>query len=94
MGEVPEQELLRRQQRLEARPVVCDRGVTGAPRSQTLDEAMRVHILDALRRTNWVLGGPHGAAARLGVKRTTLAARMEKLGICRPRGTTAPDMHG
>src|SRR5262249_22516710 len=37
-----------------------------APRSQTLDEAMRAHILDALRSTNWVLGGPHGAAARLG----------------------------
>ena len=56
-----------------------------APRSQTLDDAMRAHILDALRSTNWVLGGPHGAAARLGVKRTTLAARMEKLGICRPQ---------
>ena len=57
----------------------------GAPRAQTLDDAMRAHILDALRTTNWVVGGPHGAAARLGVKRTTLAARMEKLGICRPQ---------
>jgi formate hydrogenlyase transcriptional activator len=65
--------------------VVCDRAATVAPRSQTLDEAMRAHILDALRRTNWVVGGPHGAAARLGVKRTTLAARMEKLGIGRPQ---------
>jgi formate hydrogenlyase transcriptional activator len=46
---------------------------------------MRAHILDALRTTNWVVSGPHGAAARLGVKRTTLAARMEKLGICRPQ---------
>jgi formate hydrogenlyase transcriptional activator len=68
----------------EESPVVC-RAAADAPRSQTLDDVMRAHILDALRSTNWVVGGPHGAAARLGVKRTTLAARMEKLGICRPQ---------
>ena len=55
--------------------------------TETLDEAMRTHILDALSATNWVLGGPHGAAARLGMKRTTLASRMEKLGIVRQHGT-------
>jgi len=66
-------------------PVVCDRAAAVALRSQTLDDAMRAHIVDVLRRTNWVVGGPHGAATRLGVKRTTLAARMEKLGICRPQ---------
>jgi len=65
------------------------RSSTISTMSQTLDDALRAHILDALRSTNWVLGGPHGAAVRLGVKRTTLASRMEKLGICRPRGTTA-----
>jgi transcriptional regulator of acetoin/glycerol metabolism len=54
-----------------------------APRSETLDDAMRAHILDALRATNWVMAGPHGAATRLGLKRTTLASRMEKLGIVR-----------
>jgi len=54
-----------------------------APRSETLDDAMRAHILDALRATNWVVAGPHGAAARLGMKRSTLASRMEKLGIVR-----------
>src|SRR5262249_57685056 len=51
-----------------------------SPRLETLDEAMRTHILEALRATNWVLSGPHGAAARLGMKRTTLASRMEKPG--------------
>jgi formate hydrogenlyase transcriptional activator len=56
-----------------------------APQSETLDDAMRAHILDALRATNWVVAGPHGAAARLGLKRTTLLCRMEKLGIVRPR---------
>jgi len=57
-----------------------------SPRLETLDDAMRAHILEALHATNGVLGGPHGAAARLGMKRTTLASRMEKLGICRQRG--------
>ena len=77
------------------RPTVSERSTvvssvsTGAPRSQKLDDAMRVHILDALRTTNGVLAGPHGAAVRLGMKRTTLAAKMEKLGIFRPRGTAS-----
>jgi formate hydrogenlyase transcriptional activator len=56
-----------------------------SPQSETLDDTVRAHILDALRATNWVVAGPHGAAARLGLKRTTLLCRMEKLGIVRPR---------
>ena len=63
---------------------------TCAAITETLDEAMRTHILDALSATNWVLGGPHGATARLGMKRTTLASRMEKLGIVRQHGTMLP----
>ncbi len=47
----------------------------------TLEAAEREHILRALRETNWVVGGPKGAAARLGLKRTTLQSRMEKLRI-------------
>jgi formate hydrogenlyase transcriptional activator len=54
------------------------------PQSATLDDMMRVHILDTLHATHWVVAGPHGAAARLGLKRTTLISRMEKLGIVRP----------
>jgi formate hydrogenlyase transcriptional activator len=46
-----------------------------------LADAERVTILDALRRSNGVLAGPDGAAARLGVKRTTLQAKIRKLGI-------------
>jgi DNA-binding NtrC family response regulator len=70
----------------EQSPVVR-RAAPISPRSQTLDDAMRAHILDALHATNWVLSGPHGAAVRLGMKRTTLASRMEKLGIVRQHGT-------
>ena len=51
----------------------------------TLVAAEREHILKALQATNWVLAGPRGAAARLGMKRTTLQSRMRKLGVVRNR---------
>ncbi len=50
----------------------------------TLEEAERQHILRALRQTHWRIAGPRGAAILLGMKRTTLQARMRKLGIRRP----------
>ncbi len=50
----------------------------------TLIEAESEHILAALAETGWVLGGPKGAAARLGMKRSTLLWKMKKLGITRP----------
>lgn len=55
----------------------------GQPRETvcTLEEAEREHMLRALRESNWVIGGADGAAARLGMKRTTLAYRIRKLGI-------------
>ena len=52
---------------------------------ETLEEAERKHILSVLTDTNWVLGGPEGAAVRLGMKRSTLQFRMKKLGISRPQ---------
>ena len=51
---------------------------------ETLEHAEREHIVRALGETRWVIGGPRGAAARLGMKRTTLQSRMRKLGIDRP----------
>jgi formate hydrogenlyase transcriptional activator len=54
----------------------------GAP--VTLADAEREHILGALRASDWVLGGPEGAAARLGMKRSTLQWKMKKLGLTRP----------
>jgi formate hydrogenlyase transcriptional activator len=50
----------------------------------TLRQAESSHILKILRETNWVLGGPRGAAIRLGLKRTTLVSKMHKLGLSRP----------
>jgi formate hydrogenlyase transcriptional activator len=54
------------------------------PSAVTLNEAESSHILKTLRETNWVLGGPRGAAMRLGVKRTTLISKMRRLGLSRP----------
>src|SRR5579863_6167003 len=50
---------------------------------RTLADADRVHIIGTLQETNWVIGGKSGAASRLGLNRTTLIAKMQKLGISR-----------
>jgi formate hydrogenlyase transcriptional activator len=48
-----------------------------------LEDLEREHILQVLRENRAVIGGPKGAAARLGLKRTTLLSKMERLGISR-----------
>jgi formate hydrogenlyase transcriptional activator len=50
----------------------------------TLEEAEREHIRQALEDANWLVGGPAGAAVKLGMKRTTLQSKIAKLGIARP----------
>jgi transcriptional regulator with GAF, ATPase, and Fis domain len=65
------------------RPTRVD-SVVAFPVSRTLRESERLLILGALEATGWLVGGPYGAAARLGMKRTTLIARMKKHGILRP----------
>jgi formate hydrogenlyase transcriptional activator len=59
---------------------------TGKPVAHrtTLAEAEREQIVRALTEANWVLGGPGGAAERLGLKRTTLFYKMRRLGITKP----------
>jgi formate hydrogenlyase transcriptional activator len=52
-----------------------------SPRRTPLDDAERDRIVAALEEANWVVAGPKGAAARLGVKRSTLQSRMHRLGI-------------
>jgi formate hydrogenlyase transcriptional activator len=58
--------------------------ITQSPNGRTLADAEREHILATLKETEWVLSGPNGAAARLGINRSTLQFRMRKLGIVRP----------
>jgi len=59
---------------------------------KTLRDMEREHILEALHKANWVIGGPAGAAARLGMKRTSLLYRMEKLRIFRVVSRMASDV--
>ena len=56
----------------------------------TLQDAERDHILKILQQTRWVVSGPRGAAARLGMKRSTLYFRMQKLGISRVSSDLLP----
>lgn len=58
---------------------------TPPPTSQTLEERERAHILEVLESVNWRVSGETGAAQRLGLNRTTLEARMKKLGISRKK---------
>jgi len=60
----------------------------GSPAAKrTFAEAQREHIVEVLRDTRWVLGGEDGAAAPLGMPRTTLVYKMRKLGIAREQGS-------
>ena len=59
--------------------------VTVISKSNTLKEVDRALIVQALEAAAWMIGGPAGAAAKLGVKRTTLIYKMKKLGIFRPQ---------
>ena len=58
--------------------------VIGIPANTTLKDSERALIEAALEATGWVIGGPNGAATKLGMKRTTLMARMKGHGILRP----------
>jgi transcriptional regulator with GAF, ATPase, and Fis domain len=55
-----------------------------SPAQGTFRDSQRALIMQTLKAANWVIGGPDGAAIRLGLKRTTLFAKMKKLGISRP----------
>ena len=69
---------------LTSRPAGSAAVADGGDGAETLAETDRRHILAALLASDWVLAGPGGAAARLGIKRSTLQFRMRKLGIERP----------
>jgi formate hydrogenlyase transcriptional activator len=60
--------------------------------ARTLAEVERAYITETLKKTNWVVGGPDGAAQKLGLARTTLIARMRKFNISRDSGWPGPSM--
>jgi formate hydrogenlyase transcriptional activator len=62
--------------------------------SMSLEDSDRALIVDTLERAGWIVGGPRGAAAKLGLKRTTLLAKMRRLGISRPMPRDGTDLLG
>ncbi len=65
-------------------PLPMERALSNIPAPTTLQGSEHALILHTLESVGWVIGGPKGAAAQLGVKRTTLLWKMKKLGISRP----------
>lgn len=65
-------------------PPTASGTVTVSQAQTTLKESERALILRTLEAAGWLIGGPTGAAAKLGLKRTTLISKMKKLGISRP----------
>ena len=65
-----------------------------APSSGTWEDSDRALIVETLEQAGWVVGGPRGAAAQLGLKRTTLLAKMRRLGILRPISQEGTDVVG
>jgi formate hydrogenlyase transcriptional activator len=61
-------------------------GRPAASPSSTFVDTEREQILRILCETRWVIGGPVGAAAKLGLKRTTLSSKMKKLSLTQPQG--------
>jgi len=73
-------------------PAAGAEGVSISPGATTLRDSERTLILHTLKAVRWVIGGPKGAAARLGLKRTTLIHKMQKLGISRPSAQSSQDV--
>ncbi len=76
-------------------PAAGPLAIVSSPAATTLKDSERVLILRTLEAVGWVIGGPKGAAAKLGLKRTTLIHKMQKLGIYRSVSPASPNtLHG
>jgi formate hydrogenlyase transcriptional activator len=73
-------------------PTTVSKDATISPAATTLRDSERALILHTLEAVGWVIGGPKGAAAKLGLKRTTLICKMQKLGIFRPGLQSSQDV--
>ena len=74
--------------------VILASNAQSSPASMTLEDSDRVVIVETLEQAGWIVGGPSGAAAKLGLKRTTLLAKMRRLGISRPIPQDGTDVIG
>lgn len=75
-------------------PIVLSLCDQSAQSLMTREDSNRALIAETLEQVGWVVGGPRGAAAKLGLKRTTLLAKMRRLGISRPISQEGTDIVG
>jgi transcriptional regulator with GAF, ATPase, and Fis domain len=75
-------------------PAAETQAVVSSPAATTLRDSERTLILRTLEAVGWVIGGPKGAATKLGLKRPTLIHKMRKLGISRPLLESPEDLPG
>jgi transcriptional regulator with GAF, ATPase, and Fis domain len=73
---------------------IGDLQTSGSTKTDTLKDVEREHIMQILRETNGVIGGRLGAAVRLGLPRTTLMSKMDRLGILRDSRAWRFDVEG
>ena len=74
--------------------IILSSNAQSSPSSMTWEDSDRALIVETLEQVGWIVGGPRGAAAKLGLKRTTLLARMRRLGISRPVSQDGTDILG
>jgi hypothetical protein len=78
--------------RLTLPPILVEPAPQSPPKEpETLEGVERAFIARVLEEANWMIGGPRGAAARLGLKRTTLHSLLKRLGLSRPRDAGGAD---
>jgi transcriptional regulator with GAF, ATPase, and Fis domain len=72
--------------------IILSSNAQSSPLSMTWEDSDRALIVETLEQGGWIVGGPRGAAAKLGLKRTTLLAKMRRLGISRPISQEGSDV--
>ena len=81
-------------QKRQTSATVLSSNAQSSPSPMTWEGSDRALVMETLEKTGWIVGGPRGAAAKLGLKRTTLLAKMRRLGISRPIAQEGTDVFG
>jgi len=81
-------------QKRQTSAIILSSNVPSSLSSINWEDSDRALVVETLEQTGWIVGGPRGAAAKLGLKRTTLLAKMRRLGISRPIAQEGTDVLG
>jgi len=81
-------------QQRQTRAIILNSSSQFSPSLMSLEDSDRALIVETLEQAGWIVGGPRGAAIKLGLKRTTLLAKMRRLGISRPIPQDGTDVPG